>query len=252
MNKFVYKLRQYFRNRNTPDNLETDHKSAELGSVLRSRAIAMVGEDVYEQRRLYEQFVSKDHWRLKDEAVYLVLGYDPEKLNELEDEALQSVHELYEHAKHCISQNLSLTAINQESEPEDWKVVPTEFYRWASVSRVQMPAALSTLMDFVISTVKGEKERIEQAAQTSSAVGESRDSYSLQREQTLGAALAVMAEFPEQCRNSKGRLSVRAITALIQQHRSAWFQDEDAMMSETTMQDLINKWIKTLKPAIHG
>ena len=108
-------------------------------------------------------------------------------------------------------------------------------------------------MEFVISTEMGEKERIEQQVTGSVNVsGSDSLDFDLQREQVLGAALAVMAEFPEQCRNSKGRISVPAIARLIQEHQGVWFTDRDKMMSATSIQDLLNKWIRTLKPVIHG
>ena len=37
---------------------------------------------------------------------------------------------------------------------QEWSVQPAEFYCWASVSRVEVPEQLASLMEFIISTVK--------------------------------------------------------------------------------------------------
>lgn len=255
MNKLLYKARQYFKNKSSDSEIKSAGSTAsDISDRLKSRELHLHGEEMYEQRRLYERWVAKDGWTLETEAVPLVLGYDPEKPEALDEEYSLSARELIEHARHCITHKLSLNAVNSEDAPEHWKVRPTEFYCWASVSRVQMPESLVNLMEFVIHTVKGEKDRVFQA--TSDATGPAQEAtgreFDLQRERILGAALAVLAEFPDQCRNRKGRISVSAITELIQQHHETWFRDNETVMSQTTMQDLINKWIKTLKPVIHG
>jgi len=255
MNKLLYQVRQFFKNkRPVPGTKSAGSAASDISGRLKSRERHLVGEEMYEQRRLYERWVAKDGWTLETEAVPLVLGYDPEIPEALDEEYKKSARVLIEHARHCITHHLSLNAVNSEDPPEQWKVRPTEFYCWVSVSRVQMPESLVNLMEFVIHTVKGEKDRVFQV--TSDVTGPAQEAtgreFDLQRERILGAALAVLAEFPDQCRNSKGRISVPAITELIQQHHEVWFPDEEKMMSPTTMQDLINKWIKTLKPVIHG
>jgi len=254
MNKLFYKIRQSLRKKSgaSGDNVQARSNGSGVGDVLRSRAQQIYGEDVYEQRLLYEKWVARERWKLETEAIPLVFGFDPEHCDFHNDEYRRLADELAGHARHCIEHKLSLTAVNPAAEPADPEVRPAEFYRWASVSRVQMPEALVQLMEFVISTVAGEKDRIDAQGGVSGSAGDDSLEFDRQREMVLGAALAVMAEFPEQCRNRKGRLSVAAITELIMQHQGVWFPDPEKMMSVAGMQDLINKWIKTLKPVIHG
>ena len=255
MNKWLYKIRHYFNKRQSTRDLgNANNATPGVSSLLKSRELDLYGEEVYAQRRLYEYWVARDRWKLEAEAIPLVLGYDPEKSGEYDEEYNKNAQELIEHAKNCIMHALSLNAINREDTPEHWEVRPAEFYCWASVSRVQMPQSLVDLMEFVVSTVKGEKDRIShmQSVAANAAQGTEGQDFDLQTEKILGAALAVLAEFPEQCRNRKGRINVAAITELIQKHHEVWFPDSETMMSSITMQDLINKWIKTLKPVIHG
>ncbi|MDX1519788.1 MAG: hypothetical protein R3318_06655, partial [Gammaproteobacteria bacterium] len=161
MNKWIYKARQFLKKRTevSPHGGE-QYGSSRLSDALKSRELELSGEDVYAQRRLYERWSVKETWKLETEAVPLVLGYDPDRPETMEDEYRQLAQELLDHARHCISHNLSLRAVNAEQPEKDWEVAPTEFYCWASVSRVQMPESLVNLMEFVINTVKGEKERL--------------------------------------------------------------------------------------------
>ena len=255
MNKLLYKIRQSLRKKSAASGNNAQAGSASgtpVGSVLQSRAQEIYGKEVYEQRLLYEKWVVRDSWKLETEAIPLVFGFDPEYCNFNNDEYRRLADELAAHARHCIEHKLSLTAVNPVADAAELEVRPAEFYRWASVSRVRMPEALVQLMEFVISTVAGEKERIDAHGSVSGSAGDDSLEFDRQREMVLGAALAVMAEFPEQCRNRKGRLSVAAITELIMQHHAVWFPDPEKMMSSAGMHDLINKWIKTLKPLIHG
>ncbi|MCG8325465.1 MAG: hypothetical protein MI673_08105, partial [Thiotrichales bacterium] len=125
---------------------------------------------------------------------------------------------------------------------------------WASVSRVQMPEPLVSLMEFVIGTVKtGDARRhITHARKEQSGQAAGDPDLIVQQVAVLGAALAVLAEFPDQCRNSKGRISVPSIIELILEHQDTWFTDESELMSSEVMQDLISRWIKTTRPVIHG
>ncbi len=253
MNKLIYKARQYFKKSTTdPRGDGSSAVSAELSSALNNRAAQLYGEDALEQRRLYERWVAKDHWRLESEAIPLVFGRDPEQSDLQDEHYRRDADALLQHARHCIEHHLTLQVLNPAEAPEHWQVSPAAFYCWASVSRVQMPEALVNLMEFVISTVKGEKDRLAGQAPDTVVSGQSDmgKSFDRQREQVLGAALAVLAEFPEQCRNRKGRINTAAITSLIIEHHATWFTDQDQMLSEAAMQDLINKWIKTLRPVV--
>ncbi len=252
MNKLIYKIRQSLKRRGKPDKKRAV-TTGTMESALQQREINSVGETVYTQRRLYEKWVVKEDWHLQKEAVYLLFGIDPENTGGLDDEATrQQIGKTLDHALHCIKQNLSLSAVNMAESELEWRVRPTEFYCWASVSRISMPSAMSELMEFVVSTVKGEKDRLlgnyQQNGSAGSATGDSE--LLLQKEMLLGAALAVLAEFPDQCRNRKGRISVPAIVQLIQQHRDTWFAHTELKLSEMVMQDLISKWIKSLKPVM--
>ena len=252
MNKWLYKLEKIFRKHPVDESRKDQGGLTGLSDVLKRRELELYGEELYAQRRLYEKWVVRDRWNLATEAVPLVLGYDPEAAQEGDTEFDRLGNELYEHAKHCITHNLTLGALNREDSPENWEVSPTEFYCWAAVSRVQMPEPLINLMEFVISTVKRDHGHGINVQPAGGSPDPAARKFDLQKEQVLGAALAVLAEYPDQCRNRKGRINVASITALIRQHHAVWFQDEEAVPSETTMQDLINRWIKTLKPVIHG
>lgn len=69
------------------------------------------------------------------------------------------------------------------------------------------------------------------------------------REEILGAAIAVMTAFPDQCRRSpNGAFSGEKITGMIEDKAPIWWPDEqEPPMSHRAIAELINKHIRTLK-----
>ena len=162
----------------------------------------------------------------------------------------QEHNDLWEHAKKCVEQKL-LPVSNRDNPPETWEVSPFDLYCWASVSRIIIPDQLARLIEFVIHTIK------QPAAEIKSTEGKNNynsggnhghsETFQNQREQVLGAALAILARYPEKCKNSKGRIRSELIVNLINEKGDVWFGDKKLLLSSAAMQDLLDKFLKTIE-----
>ena len=195
------------------------------------------------QQKLYEKWVVKPSWHLKNQALPLLLSMDPEKYStsSCDEYSEQKYQDLWEHAQHCVEQGL-LFVLNREHPADEWEAKPIDVYKWAAISRVELPAELSTLMEFVmmtlVSTANIDNDSLDNKKQNDIT-------YDKDRERILGAALAMLVTYPERCKNKKGRVSAENILSLIDENESVLFGEEIPGLSPTAGIDLINKWIKT-------
>lgn len=71
--------------------------------------------------------------------------------------------------------------------------------------------------------------------------------HAQKREQVLGAALAVVAAFPDQCKRGMW-FNGKRIAALIETKAPLWFEDGEPPLDTGTMASLINGYLNTTKP----
>lgn len=200
------------------------------------------GDELIKLQLLYEKWVTKDTWLLKDEALPLLMALDPEKSLDIDPATETALGEMWIHAGSCVEQGL-LKVTNREDVPEKWRVRPIDIYRWAKISRLSFPDIFTNLMEFVVNTVKladSESQNNLQGSPDMTAI-----KFDQNREKVLGMALAILAAYPEQCRNSKGRVKVDRIINIINEKGTYWLGEEELEMSTTAMKDLINKWLNT-------
>lgn len=208
---------------------------------MRQKEMDIYGEDRITQQKLYEKWAVKSSWHLNTEAIPLLLSMDPEKysVSSFADASEQKYQDLREHAQHCVEQGL-LPILNQERSAEEWIAKPIDVYKWAAISRVEIPAQLSALMEFVmmscVSTENAENDSSNKGSHT-------KDSFKSDKERILGAALSMLVTYPERCKNKKGRVRAEYILSLISENESDLFGEEIPELSTTVGIDLINKWI---------
>ncbi len=217
-------------------------ESADLSLDMSQREKAIYGEDKIRLQKLYEKWAVKESWHLKSQGIPLLLSIDPEIYsNSSVDEATeQKYQDLWEHAQHCVEQDL-LLVVNRESPADEWQATPIDVYKWAAISRVDIPLELSTLMEFVMMAVLS---TVNDASDPSAGKSQNGASYNSDKEHILGAALAMLATYPEQCMNKKGRLRAENIVSLINENEGSLFAGEIPDLSATAAIDLINKWIE--------
>lgn len=214
---------------------------------LRQREIKLFGEERLQQQKIYEKWVVKETWNLKSEGLPLMFGLDPENQdwNRKENEYRQAINELWVHAQQCVEQGL-LPVKNKLDQPGDWQVIPSDIYRWAIVSRLTIPEAFSTLMQFVLNTIKqpnifdpANEVRTDDGGGYSNAIVQD-------KERILGTALAILAAYPDRCRDKQGKVQTNNIVKIINEKGNFWFGDQLPKMSTKVMRDLINRWLQTV------
>jgi hypothetical protein len=66
------------------------------------------------------------------------------------------------------------------------------------------------------------------------------------REEILGAAVAIIANFPEECTHGKSIVGTR-VCKLMQSKAKTWWENEELPLKHDTVTELINKWLNTLE-----
>lgn len=245
LKKIIKAVNKLFGQSEVVINSQIGHKVSNSGDTknMREKEKDVYGEDRITQQKLYEKWAVKPSWHLKNQAIPLLLSMDPEKYStsSRNEYSEQKYQDLWEHAQHCVEQGL-LFVLNREHPADEWKAKPIDVYKWAAISRVELPLELSTLMEFVMMTLVS-TENIDNDSLDNKKQNDI--TYDKDRERILGAALAMLVTYPERCKNKKGRVSAENILSLIDENESVLFGEEIPGLSPTAGIDLINKWIKT-------
>ncbi|MCK5497700.1 MAG: hypothetical protein KAI77_00775 [Gammaproteobacteria bacterium] len=245
LKKIIKAVNKLFGQSEVVINSQIGHKVSNSGDTknMREKEKDVYGEDRITQQKLYEKWAVKPSWHLKNQAIPLLLSMDPEKYStsSRDEYSEQKYQDLWEHAQHCVEQGL-LFVLNREHPADEWKAKPIDVYKWAAISRVELPLELSTLMEFVMMTLVS-TENIDNDSLDNKKQNDI--TYDKDRERILGAALAMLVTYPERCKNKKGRVSAENILSLIDENESVLFGEEIPGLSPTAGIDLINKWIKT-------
>ena len=216
---------------------------------INERLARMHGENVIKLQLLYEKWVVKETWRIKDEALMLLSGFDPDKTGYLDQTDVKAISELWQHARACVQQGL-LQVKNRENEPEQWCVQPLEIYRWAKISRVPVPDNLARLMDFISSTVKPQSNAVGVTTNVDDSSGKVTGKFDRDRENVLGMAVAILAACPDRCRNGNGNVNVDYMVRVINDNAIHWSGDGKPGLSQAAMKDLLEKWLKTVPVSV--
>ncbi|MGH8120212.1 MAG: hypothetical protein ACRESK_06315, partial [Gammaproteobacteria bacterium] len=199
----------------------------------------LLGEEKMNQQLLYERWAVKDTWRLRDEALPLLYGIDPDTYEQGDHRCAveESIQGLWTHARQCIEHNL-LQVTNREQRDEDWTVEPLAIYQWAVISRMQLPEPFVALMDFVGRTVKKFSPSPVPGDPDGGQISAVFDEH---REKVLGLALTVLARTPERCRNTDGKVAVELLVRAMKEQPC--FKDHSGKLADSAILDLLNKYI---------
>lgn len=229
-------------NKSSKQNIYSNAESADVSLDMSQREKAIYGEDNIKQQKLYEKWTVKTSWHLKNQAIPLLLSMDPEKYLDVDfDEVTEKKYQdLWAHAQHCVDQGL-LFVVNKENPADEWEAKPIDVYKWAAISRVELPEQLTALMEFVMTTLLS---TVDISTGSPGENIQSEASYNSDKERILGAALAMLVAYPEQCMNKKGRVRAENIISLINKNGAELFAEETPDLSSIAAIDLINKWIE--------
>lgn len=188
-----------------------------------------------QQQLLYEYWLKRDTWLLRDEAVPLLLGLDPARI----ERTASDITELWEQARSAAEEG-ELAVYNRQAPVENWSVAPEVIYRWAGNREIPIPEPFSSLMEFILKTVqKDESVRIQD---DNEAV-----SFNAGNEIILGSALAVINAFPELCRKGDGSIDIRATILKMHEHAGVLFGSEEPEFTYERIYDLLKNWTAKLE-----
>lgn len=222
--------------------VNVDSGKINVNADLNDRLGKIYGDELIKLQLLYENWVTKETWLIKDEAMPLLMALSPEEKIENNNEINETLNDMWLHARSCVEQGL-LKVINRNDVPEKWRSHPLDIYRWAKISRIKFPDVFASLMEFISNTVllTDAGKQVEHDNISGAAVLK----FDQDREKVLGMALAILAAYPDQCRNNKGRIKADKIINIINEKGMHWV-DKEPDMSSVAMKDLINKWLNTV------
>lgn len=212
-------------------------KTPQAGDSL-AREIEVYGAEQVAESRLFERWASLESWLLRDQAIPLLLGVDPEHPDRLRDdpELKQRASELWQHAMRCVRDRLGLRVLDGAREPGEWRVAPSDLYQWAVVSRIAMPETLERLLAFVAQVVK--------APQPPQASVPPETARLAAQVAVLGAALAIISRDPHACRDSRGVLSAARLAARIEETAEHLFGSDTPPLSAPEIIALVQQHLR--------
>ncbi|MGQ0595538.1 MAG: hypothetical protein ACT4QB_23740 [Gammaproteobacteria bacterium] len=219
---------------------------SQLAGLLAAVASSWVGPAAVEaagpfhRQLLYERWLRRPVWRLREEAIPLLLGIDPETWarggeapgsTEVQDRVWAAVHA-------AVMDRDGPRVIDSGAGPEHWCVEPADLYRWASGRGLILPESFVTLMDFILRAVKTPADEV-------AAAGTPAETHPASvREQVLGAALNVLAKCPDQCYDAYGLCSGARIAERIAAQSMRWFDAAEPPLAGPEMTALIDRWLE--------
>lgn len=187
---------------------------------------------------LFESWIKRETWLLRRDGLALLAGVDPEAAAELGSKTVAQAEEaLWSLLREAVAAG-TLRPLNPEAAPGDWRVTPAALYDWACRQGIPLPEAYTNLMRFILKVLGGEAVPAGPAPTPEAPEAGA-------REAVLGAALALVATYPEQCRGEEGWIEALPIARQIEQKRALWFEGAAPMPVEE-MATLIERWLKTL------
>ncbi len=194
--------------------------------------MTLMNEEELARQRLFEKWVKKKSWSIHD-AACLFLSIDPEsEVSGPELERLQQGMQL------AIDGD-DLKIINSTSIG-DHVLEPLVVFQWARRTGVSLPPALVALMEFIMKiTMSSGSEPI--PTFETPVKGGTKDV-----ENVLGGCLAVVTNFPEECKGRGGKMKVELILKMLTKHAEILFDDGYPVLSSTAIRDIVTNWVQKL------
>jgi len=216
--------------------------NAPIEMTMGEREKKIYDEEHLRLQKLYEKWICKDKWLLQKEGIPLLFGINPDT-KEPDDNVSMKIDELWMHAQECVHNKL-LLVLNADNSDDKWEVLPINLYRWAVVSRISVPDEFSTLIAFVIQTVKPEQNSQNQIVVEQDAV------LQKHKEIVMGAATSLLVNASAQCQNDNGKVSAENISKLIIENKQEWFGQDEPLLVESVMTEKIDDYIKLTSPIV--
>jgi hypothetical protein len=190
--------------------------------------------------QLYERWLREDAWRLRAEAVPLLVGANPADWGALMPQPTLAAAEqhVWDALVESIKSTQSPRVLNADADPAAWRISPAALFQWASATGIVVPEAFDNLIRFIMQVVR---QPVAEAMAPPPGIGLV---HAGAREKVLGAALNLLAKCPERCLDEHGFVSGAIVVKLITAQSVRWFDTRTPPLSESEMADLIDKWLE--------
>lgn len=194
--------------------------------------MTLLDENSVVLQRLYEAWVVRDYWSVSESSC-LFLGVEPGGKTQASGYA-----EL--EAKLGVAASAGELETSGDTVPgsNSLKFEPAKVYGWARQNDIDLPQELVNLMEFVMKTFMTNVDHSEY---------EQKPEGDFDAERLLGACLAVLVNYPEECKNDNGKIKPEKVLKLIDQYSDSLFGNSLPDLSSTGIYDLMNTWIYKLK-----
>jgi hypothetical protein len=173
---------------------------------------------------LFEQWLCRDRWRVANEAIPLLVGVAPENwsayvaANGLSGPARRLTDRLT-HDLGCATDEL---------------VDVEKLGAWSRAQGFELPGAFERVLEFIVSVVP----RPDTAPDHESLMARANE-----RERLLGAALALVTRFPQQCRNADGAYDGKQLATVLMEKAVVWFPLAAPEMSVEEIASLFESYL---------
>lgn len=191
-------------------------------------------ENPIELKKFYTEKTLLDTWLLNSEAIPFLLGVEPSQWINIKGMHLKFIRELAPLIK--ASAGMTLKVINPDAKEKDWRVKPKEFVKWLHSKGIRPRQELEEVLKlkFTKNVVKEESSYSDHP---------NAEHHAQKRQKVLEAALAILANYPEQCMD-KGKVSGTVIARIMEEKSPLWFKNDDIPLSARKVRDLINQALK--------
>ncbi|MGE0385859.1 MAG: hypothetical protein AB7Q97_14090 [Gammaproteobacteria bacterium] len=188
-----------------------------------------------EQQLLYERWLARDAWRLRSEALPLLLGCDPAAWAARDGSGFAAAES---RAWECLRQAVAsgeLAVVGERADPAAARVAPEAIHAWALRHRLAPPPAFDALLQFILTTVRRAPAAAPASADPRAAAGA--------RERLLGAALNIVSKWPDEVRDANGFIDGALIVERMQRTAAVWFEPPALPLPRTEAIALIERWL---------
>lgn len=177
-------------------------------------------------QELFEAWLTRERWLLAAEAVPLIIGVAP---------GAWSIH-IKRHSLGQASRQLCEQLCAQLQCAADDAIDVMRLYAWTREQRVSLPLAFERVVEFVVQVLPS--AAIERCADmhAGAVAGD-------ERERVLGAALALVTRFPQQCQDHNGFFDAGRIADLLLEKGAVWFPIAPPDMNRDAITNLLESYL---------
>lgn len=195
---------------------------------LRASFAGSLVDDEPTQVLLFEAWVKREQWRLRDEALPLLVGTDPAVWQASPQSLL--VREAGDRLAVALAARLQL-------EPDtDAHVTPLAFRAAAEALMLDLPPALARLLDFLARVLAF--QQADTASASAQGLADAEDRLTV-----LGAALALVVRHPERCLDEEGYYSAERMVEEIFRQAVYWFPLGPPACGVAEAVSLLARWL---------